>query len=57
MVNESANKVFVSDSKLDMDKVVEHCETVCTFITTLDSLNIINVDEVYIENMLNQMKK
>ena len=57
MVNESASKAFVSDSKLDMEKIVEHCETVCTFITTLDSLNIINVDESYIENMLKEMKK
>ena len=57
MVNESASKAFVSDSKLDMEKIVEHCETVCTFITTLDSLNIINVDVSYIENMLKVMKK
>lgn len=57
MVNESAGQVFIENSKLNMDKIVEHCETLCTFITTLDSLKIINVDEAYIENMLNEMKK
>lgn len=57
VINESAGKAFITDSKLNMDKIVEHCETLCTFITTLDSLNIINVDEAYIENMLNDMKK
>lgn len=57
MVNESAGKVFVKDSRLDMDKIVEHCETLCTFITTLDSLKIINANEAYIEKMLSDMKK
>lgn len=57
IVNEDANKVFVKDSRLDMDKIVEHCEVLCTFVTTLDSLKIINVDESYIENMLADMKK
>lgn len=57
IVNENANKVFVKDSRLDMDKIVEHCEVLCTFVTTLDSLKIINVDESYIENMLADMKK
>lgn len=57
MINEAANKVLAPDSKLNMDKIVEHCETVCTFVTTLDSLNIIDANEDYIKNMLNQMKK
>lgn len=57
IVNENANKVFVKDSRLDMDKIVEHCEVLCTFVTALDSLKIINVDESYIENMLADMKK
>lgn len=56
-VNEDAGKVFIKDSRLDMDKIVEHCEVLCTFVTALDSLKIINVDEAYIEKMLNDMKK
>lgn len=57
IVNESAGKVFVDNSRLNMNKIVEHCETICTFVTALDSLKIINVDEAYIEKMLKDMKK
>lgn len=57
IVNESAGKVFVDNSRLNMDKIVEHCETICTFVTALDSLKIINVDEAYIEKILKDMKK
>ena len=57
MINESASQAFIDNSRLNMDKIVEHCETLCTFITALDSLKIINVDEAYIEKMLADMKK
>lgn len=56
-VNESAGQVFIKDSRLDMDKIVEHCEVLCTFVTALDSLKLISVDEAYIQNMLRDMKK
>jgi hypothetical protein len=56
-VNEAAREVFVEDSKINMDKIVEHCEVLCTFVTALDSIKLINVDENYITNMLNDMKK
>lgn len=57
MLNESAGQVFIKDSRLDMDKIVEHCEVLCTFITTLDSTKLINLDESYIDQMLKDMKK
>lgn len=57
MINESAGQAFIDNSRLNMDKIVEHCETLCTFITALDSLKIINVDEAYIEKMLADIKK
>ena len=56
MLNESAGQVFIKDSRLDMDKIVEHCEVLCTFITTLDSTKLINLDESYIDQMLKDMK-
>lgn len=56
IVNENANRAFTKDSKLDMDKIVEHCEVICTFVTALDSLKLINVNESYIKNMLNDMR-
>lgn len=57
MLNESAGKVFIENSRLNMDKTVEHCEVLCTFVTTLDSFKLINVNEAYIKNMLEDMKK
>lgn len=57
MINESAGQAFIDNSRLNMDKIVEHCETLCTFITALDSLKIINVNEAYIEKMLADIKK
>ena len=57
MINESAGQAFIDNSRLNMDKIVEHCETLCTFITALDSLKIIHVDEAYIEKMLADIKK
>lgn len=57
MINESAGQTFIDNSRLNMDKIVEHCETLCTFITALDSLKIINVDEAYVEKMLVDIKK
>jgi hypothetical protein len=56
MLNESAGQVFIKDSRLDMNKIVEHCEVLCTFITTLDSTKLINLDESYIDQMLRDMK-
>lgn len=57
MVNESASQVFIENSRLNMGKIVEHCEVLYTFVTTLDSLKLINADESYIRDMLNDMKK
>ncbi len=57
MINESAGSVFIEDSRLNMDKIVEHCEVLYTFLTTLDSCKIINVDESYISEMLKDMSK
>lgn len=55
--NEDAKKVFVENAALNMDKVVEHCEVMYTFLTTLDTCKIINVDESYIEQMLQDLKQ
>jgi len=54
--NEEAKKIFVENASLNMDKVVEHCEVMFTFLTTLDTCKIANIDEAYIEEMLNDLK-
>lgn len=55
--NEDAKKVFVENSALNMDKLIEHCEVMYTFLTTLDTCKIIDVNESYIEEMLKDLKK
>ena len=55
--NEDAKKVFVENAALNMDKIVEHCEVMYTFLTTLDTCKIIDVNESYIMEMLEDMKK
>ena len=57
MINESAGQAFIDNSRLNMDKIVEHCETLCTFITALDSLKNRNEDEAYIDKLIADMKK
>ena len=50
-------KVFVENSSLNMDRITEHCEVLYTFVTALDALKIINVNEEYVLNMLNDLRK
>lgn len=56
MINESAKDAFMVNSRLDMDKIVEHCEVLYTFLTCMDSCKLINVDEAFITDMLNSLK-
>lgn len=55
--NEVATRVFVENSSLNMDRITEHCEVLYTFVTALDALKIINVNEEYVLNMLNDLRK
>jgi hypothetical protein len=57
MINESARQVFVEDSQLNMDKIVDHCEILTTFVTALDSAKLIKLDEAYVRNMIDDIKK
>lgn len=57
LTNEDAKKVFVEDSQLNMDKIVERCETLCTFITAFDSIKLIDINEEYIGDLLDSLKK
>ena len=55
--NEDAQKVFVENAQLNMDKIVEHCEVMYTFLSVLDTCKIVDVNEAYIREMLDDMKK
>ena len=56
MINESANEIYVKNSALDMDKIVEHCEIMYNFLATIDTTKMKNVDESYIKTMLKDLK-
>lgn len=56
LANEDAKKVFVENAAINMDKVIEHCEVMYTFLTTLDTCKIIDINENYILEMLKDMK-
>lgn len=55
--NEDAKKVFVENASLNMDRIIEHCEVMYTFLTTLDTCKIVDVNEAYILEMLEDMKQ
>jgi hypothetical protein len=54
--NDDINKVFVENSSLNMDKIVEHCEVMYTFLETLNTCKIEKIDESYIEKLLKDLK-
>lgn len=57
MKNEEASKVFVENASLNMDKITEHCEVMYTFLTVMDACKIMDINENYIAEMLEEMKK
>ncbi len=56
MVNESANEMYVENNALNMDKIVEHCEIMYNFLTTIDTVKIKDVNESYIQKVLKELK-
>ena len=55
--NEDAKKIFIENSSLNMDTVVEHCEVMYTFLETLNTLKLIKIDESYIEKLIADLKE
>lgn len=67
MVNNMGKAFYVNESmkeqlkdaagRIDMDKVVDTCEIMYTFLETIKTAKIIDVDEEYLENFLKSFKK
>lgn len=55
--NEDAKKIFIENSSLNMDTVVEHCEVMYTFLETLNTLKLVKIDESYIEKLIADLKE
>lgn len=45
-------EVYTNNGKLDMDKIVESCKIMYTFLETVQTAKMANIDEEYIENIL-----
>ena len=56
--NQSLIESFTTDSgKLDVDKVVESVHTMYTFLEMVNTLRIADIDTVYLENALADLKR
>lgn len=55
--NDNLKELYTKDSKLDMDSIVENVTIMYTFLETLNSAQIHNVNEAYISNVLKELKK
>lgn len=55
VTSETLQESFYENNKISMDKVNESVKCMYGFLETLNTLQIVNVDEVYIERMLNNL--
>lgn len=55
--NEALHEEFMKNGKMNIDKIVERCELMYTFLETVNSSKMVNVNEEYIENVLDSMKQ
>jgi len=52
---EDLRESYTNNEKLDMDKIVESCKIMYTFLETVQTAKMVNIDEEYIENILLDM--
>lgn len=57
MKNEDLKAIYTKDGKLDIDSIVENCTIMYSFLETINSAKMINVNEAYIKNILAELKK
>lgn len=55
--NDNLKELYAKDNKLDMDSIVENVTIMYTFLETLNSAQIHNVNETYISDVLKELKK
>ena len=57
LTNESYKKQYVNESKINMDKVVEDATLVYTMLEMLNTTEMVNVNEEFIEKYLDNLRK
>lgn len=55
--NKDMQAEFMYEGKLDMNKIVNRVELMYTFMETVNSIKLINIDETFIEETIAEMKK
>ena len=54
--DEEYKKVYFEGANVNMDKIVENCELIYTFMEMVNTSKMINIDEAYIQSVLDDMK-
>ena len=55
--NEALQKEFMDNGKINIDKIVERCELMYTFLETVNTTKIADVNEEYIQSVLDSMEQ
>lgn len=56
ILNEDLKKIYLNNNKLNMDKIVESSTLMYTFLETVNTCKIKNIDEKYIELVIDDIK-
>ena len=54
--NQALHETFLENSSLNMDKIMEHCEIMYNFLTTITTSKMVNCNEQYVQDILDDMK-
>lgn len=57
MKDEQLKSIYTVNGKLDMDSIVENCTIMYSFLETLNSAKMVKIDEAYLKDVLEQLKK
>ena len=53
--NEELKKIYFENGRIDMDKIVESCSLMYTFLETVNTCKIIDIDENYISDLIKNL--
>jgi len=56
MKNNELKNYYLKDNKLDIDRIIEDCKVMYTFLELLNSTKMANINEQYIENILSDIR-
>ena len=53
--NEDLKKIYFEDGKINMDKIVESCTLMYTFLETVNTCKVIDIDEQYVSDLIKNL--